>query len=319
MRKLWLLKNPELFQGKDKVKKAKDYFEGWYFKHMSSGNEAISLIPGINLENGKKQAFIQIITNENTYFVAYDFDSFEYRHQPFGIKIGSSYFSKTGVKLDIHDEEQNIFISGKLKYGEMSEIAKNTLAPNIMGPFSYLPFMECNHAILSMRHDIHGEIRINDQNISFEGGTGYIEKDWGCSFPKSYLWCQSNDFGKSEGSIMFSLAHIPFQVFDFEGFICVFLLNGKEYRFTTYNGSKITMLKTTEQSALVEIKKRGYLLRLNCKQENALPLAAPKLGMMDKMIRESLSSTMDVTLVKGAKVLYRGRHARCGLEIVKSL
>ena len=27
----------------------------------------------------------------------------------------------------------------------------NFLNPNIMGPFSYIPFMECNHAILSMR------------------------------------------------------------------------------------------------------------------------------------------------------------------------
>ncbi|MCK7537696.1 MAG: tocopherol cyclase family protein [Marinilabiliales bacterium] len=28
----------------------------------------------------------------------------------------------------------------------------------------------------------------------FSGGRGYIEKDWGHSFPSAYVWMQSNHF-----------------------------------------------------------------------------------------------------------------------------
>ena len=53
-----------------------------------------------------------------------------------------------------------------------------------MGPFSYLPLMECYHGILSMDHNISGSIDYNDQTIDFNEGRGYIEKDYGKSFSK---------------------------------------------------------------------------------------------------------------------------------------
>ena len=40
--------------------------------------------------------------------------------------------------------------------------------PNIMGPFSYIPFMECNHAILSMQNNANGSININDYEMKFD-------------------------------------------------------------------------------------------------------------------------------------------------------
>ena len=59
MDKLYLIKNPELFQGIKKLKNYKNYFEGWYFKNTSNEN-SISFISGININSKKKYAFIQI-------------------------------------------------------------------------------------------------------------------------------------------------------------------------------------------------------------------------------------------------------------------
>ena len=47
--------------------------------------------------------------------------------------------------------------------------------------------MECYHGIISMNHDILGSLKYNDEDISFNKGKGYMEKDWGHSFPKLYL------------------------------------------------------------------------------------------------------------------------------------
>ena len=59
---------------------------------------------------------------------------------------------------------------------------------------------------------------------------GYIEKDWGCSFPKTYIWCQGNNFEKSNASFMLSIANVPFKMFNFRGMICVLLIDDKEYK-----------------------------------------------------------------------------------------
>ena len=66
MNRLYLIKNPEVFQGEKYLKTNKSYFEGWYFKNISKG-EGISFIPGINIEETNKKAFIQVITNMCSY------------------------------------------------------------------------------------------------------------------------------------------------------------------------------------------------------------------------------------------------------------
>ena len=46
-----------------------------------------------------------------------------------------------------------------------------------MGPFAFVPFMECYHGIVSMDHIIQGELEIDGVNIDFSNGRGYLEKD----------------------------------------------------------------------------------------------------------------------------------------------
>ena len=138
-----LIKNAELFQGEKYLNKEKNYFEGWYFKNTTL-KEGISFIPGINICDTGKKAFIQIITNDKSYFVNYDIKDFKFSHEPFNIRIGKNSFSKECVNIDIQDEKQNLKVYGNIKYSNSRNINTNIFAPNIMGPFSYVPFMECN-------------------------------------------------------------------------------------------------------------------------------------------------------------------------------
>ncbi|MDF2567784.1 MAG: hypothetical protein K0R90_1240, partial [Oscillospiraceae bacterium] len=100
------------FNGTNKNKK---YFEGWYFKH-SKGNQVMALIPGINVdENGVKSAFIQVITNEQSYQITYSYKKFYASPQKFFVKIGNNVFCKKGIKLDI--QEKNLSLKGTIRYG----------------------------------------------------------------------------------------------------------------------------------------------------------------------------------------------------------
>ncbi len=316
MKQLLLIKNPELFQGEKYLNKKKAYFEGWYFKNINS-EKGISFIPGINKDDTGTKAFIQIITNNMSYFVNYSMKDFSFKENPFCIRIGDNTFSKENINIKIKDESQNLNIYGNIKYSNSKNINTNIFAPNIMGPFSYIPFMECNHAIISMQNTMNGFINIKDETIHFKDNKGYIEKDWGCSFPKSYIWCQGNNFQKANVSFMFSVADIPFKLFTFKGFICALLIDNKEFKFTTYNNAKLVEYDIKEDSFNITFKKDLYILNIQSKYGKGLKLVAPVKGKMTKDIFESITTSVTVTLKKEEEIIFRDTSNMCGLEVVQ--
>lgn len=315
MNKLFLMRNPELFQGEKHLNTNKNYFEGWYFKNTNNEN-GISFIPGINVNGKEKKAFIQIITKNSSYFVNYDIDDFKFNYSPFYIRIGDNFFSKDKIHIDIKDDAQNLRVFGDIKYSDAKKIATNFFNPNIMGPFAYIPFMECNHAILNMQTRVDGLIDINNNKIRFDDGIGYMEKDWGCSFPKSYIWCQGNNFQNSNASFMISIADIPFKAFNFRGIICDLIIDNNEFKFTTYNNAKLIKFDINENSLNITLKKGNYYLNMSTKHAEGLKLSAPVKGKMEKDIFESISASINVTLKKDNTVIFSDTSTNCGLEIV---
>lgn len=271
LNKIKLIKSPELYQGQKKMNSLNSYFEGWYFRNYSDKYN-ISFIPSISSNGENKSAFIQVITNSNSYFVSFPFEEFKFSNYPFYIKIANNFFSKDKIHIDISSD--NLFIKGTVNYSNISQIQKSLLSPNIMGPFCYLPFMECNHAILSMKHEVNGSLSINDNLLEFDKGIGYIEKDWGTSFPKNYIWIQANNFKNSETSFFLSIANIPLKLIKFTGFICV-LNTKKEYRFTTYNMAKIEKIKNNAQTLEIILTKEDIKLSIIAKKGNSNKLIAP--------------------------------------------
>lgn len=316
MKKIYLIKNPDLFQGEKYLNTNKNYFEGWYFKNTNKEN-GISFIPGINIDDKDKKAFMQVITNDSSYFINYDINDFKFSTAPFQITIGNNTFSKEGIHIDIKDETQNLNINGHVKYSNNKNISKNFMNPNIMGPFSYIPFMECNHAILSMQNKANGLIEINNTVMNFEDDMGYIEKDWGCSFPKTYIWCQGNKFQKNDACFMLSIANVPFKMFNFRGMICVLIVEDKEYKFTTYNNSKIVEYDVDDNSLNITLKKDDYYLNIKSTFESGQRLSAPVKGKMEKDIFESINAVIIVTLKKNNDIIFSDTSTNCGLEIVQ--
>lgn len=317
MKKLYLIRNPKVFQGEKYVNAHTNYFEGWYFKNCNA-KQGISFIPGISISGEEKKAFIQIITEDSSYFVDYNIHDFKFNTNPFYITIGKNFFSESGIEIDIKRDDQKLKITGKIKYSDSQNIGTNLLNPNIMGPFSYIPFMECNHAILSMKNVINGYVDINDNKIIFSNDIGYIEKDWGTSFPKSYLWCQGNHFKNAKSSFMVSIANIPFKCFSFTGLICDLIIDkNREFKFTTYNNAKLEKYEIDNDSINIILTKGSYCLNITSKYVQGLKLFAPVKGKMEKDILESICADVTVTLKKHNHIIFSDTSQNCGLEIVR--
>ena len=309
---------PEVYQGGDRPRK---YFEGWYYK-MVTGNEqnVFSFIPGISLNPQDPHSFIQFINGitGETRYIRYDKGDFRYSRKRLEVHIADSCFTDT--KANINIEKEDFKIRGELLFHGLQKFPSSTMSPGIMGWYSFVPFMECKHSVVSMNHCIYGELSINDQVFSFNHGKGYIEKDWGTSFPSAWIWLQSNNFNNPTVSVMLSVAKIPWFGSYFMGFISFLHLNGETYLFTTYNNSTLTLKKYDDDFINIDIRNKQHLLQLEIERKRDGELVAPERGQMTRMIKESVDSVVRVSLFdQNNYLLFSKTGRRAGLEVTSNI
>jgi len=295
--------------------KNKRYFEGWYYKLVSRDeNHCFAIIPGVAMnEEGVKHSFIQVLNGIElkASYIKFNFKDFKASDKTFNTFIGDNQFTSKFIKLN-HDK-----LKGELRFVNITPWPSSFNSPGIMGPFSFFPFMECYHGIVSIDHSIEGVLTIDGKAIDFSGGRGYIEKDWGHSFPKAYFWMQSNHFSEQGISVKASVAKIPWLGTSFVGFIAGVWLKDRLIQFTTYNFSKLSKSFANEKKLSLIIENGRYKLIINADRKSSTELASPIGGFMDGRINESMTDLMHVQLidVKQNKILLDDVGRNAGLEV----
>ena len=245
------------------------YYYGWYYR-CQSDTQTLAIIPSVHKTKDGNHCAIQLIMDAEAFHVPFPYRDF--RKDRSQIEIGSNRFGDEGIHLDIHTPELHVI--GDLRFGPFSP-----LRYDIMGPFRYVPFMQCRHSVFSMKHTVHGEISINGMPYIFRDATGYMEGDRGHSFPKEYLWTQCSF---PEGSLMLSVADIPFGPFRFTGIIGIVHLHGKEYRIATYLGAKPVRITPGK----IIVRQGNFTLTIEPEAFSGHPLQAPVGGAMHRTIYE---------------------------------
>ncbi|HWP79387.1 MAG TPA: tocopherol cyclase family protein [Candidatus Acidoferrum sp.] len=251
-------------------------FEGLYFKQQTPRDGVVSVIAALHGE----EASVQVVTPQGT--LCEKFAGGE--EAAGGYRIGGGLFSPAGLAVDMPGCRGAVLFHG--------------LTPpryNIMGPFATLPFMECRHKVVSLRHKTSGSLTVDGREYDFTGGLGYIEGDSGRSFPRRYLWTQCLF---EEGSLMLSVADIPMGRAVFTGVIGFVYTGGHEIRLATYLGAKAQRSGTT---VLVRQGELTFWAEMLSAPDRTL--LAPADGKMVRTIREAPVCAARYRLFRGGKPL----------------
>ena len=185
-----------------------------------------------------------------------------------------------------------------------------------MGWYGWFP-MECYHGVVSIDHAVDGSLDDGQRLIDLGGGRGYIEKDWGRNFPKTWIWLQANLFDQSAVSLTASVARIPFYGRVFPGFIIGLLLGSRLIRFATYLGSTLEKVHLDGNKVQIIVRSKEAVLEITGVQGRTVLLPAPTLGQgMIPRVGESIDALVHIRLrdARGA-IIYEGESKQAGMEI----
>jgi tocopherol cyclase len=315
--------NPDAYHGRGK---RPPFFEGWYFKVVdASGQHRYSIIPGIFTSDDpeKHHAFVQVLdgrTGHSTYH-SYPPQEFWAAEGEFDLRIGPNRFTSERLSLQIESPER--VVRGELRFSGVTPWPVTLTSPGIMGWYAWVPFMETYHGVVSLDHGIQGTLAMDGEVIDFAGGRGYTEKDWGKSFPETWVWFQTNHFEQPGTSLTASVAIIPWLFRSFAGFIVGLWHQGTLYRFATYTGARIENLDIADQQVTWAVRDDHCRLEMRAVRVEGGLLRAPTALDMSRRTAETLSATVEIELdagqEDGRRPIFHGEGRYAGLEAAGDL
>jgi hypothetical protein len=309
-------RHPEAFHGHG-VRRG--FFEGWYVKLVDSRQQARwAVIPGVfrgrDGDIVTDEAFVQVLDGATgrSWYHRFNPEDFEARSDRFDVRIGPNRFTTTGVHLDLPG------LCGDVEYVDaMDGWPVSWRRPGIMGPYAWVPLMECYHGVVSFGHGLRGQLDVDGVTQDFTGGRGYIEKDWGRAFPAGYVWMHSNHLeGEPEASLVASVAIIPWLRSSFRGYIVGLRLGRRLHTWATYSGSREQALSIDETRVRWSLDGPSGRLDLAAERVRGGLLHAPVRTRMHERVEETLDATIDIRLTSpSGQVVLDTVGTAAGLEV----
>ncbi|MGL5041704.1 MAG: tocopherol cyclase family protein [Culicoidibacterales bacterium] len=304
--------------------KTRHFFEGWYLKMTNrEQTETFALIPGIfyGEKASQNHCFLQVLHGSQVSYEYLSFPAatFSASSKDFDVQILENHFSKMLVDVNVKLSSNEKF-SAKIKIAEQSYWPSTIVNPGSMGFFNYLPLMECYMQTVMMNGVIHGEITIGAKSINMDGGSIYIEKNWGRSFPKAWIWIQANQFlGKQKVSLSCSVGKVPLLGRVIDGFLIGLAIDEAFYTFRTNSLAKVALDLSFEIPIITVSNRTHQLIIEACAPKNSFMLCKGPVqsGEMMPFVEETLQGKVAIRLTnkQSGRVIYEGYSPQTGIEL----
>lgn len=297
--------NPDLFHGRAGKK---GFFEGWYFR-LYFGGRSICLIPGVAMGE-YPCAFVQFADSHSrsSRMLRYDISDFATGRHLLNIRVGDSRFSLSSMELNLR--KGDFSLTGRLHFDKVQSYPGGCS----MSVAAHLPMLECYTQICALNGRVNGRLYLGSEPIEIRDGRLYAEKNWGRSFPSSYVWMQGI-IGEQAG-FSCSVGQVPLGRCGFEGMVACVYDGGDFYEFHSLKGARHS-LQVGQNSARLEAVSGRYVLRLQAVGGYPLTLPAPLFGDMSLRILERLDARADLSLydLRSGACLLRRNVEGAGLEM----
>lgn len=304
---------PAAFHG---AHRKRPFFEGWYVKMVTADRRTrLAVIPGLMRGQHADESFVQVLdgARHRCAFHGFPITRFTASNRRFDVTVGGNHFDARGLQVNLPG------LVGAITYATpIDPWPVRPWSPGAMGWYGLMPFMQCYHAVVSFGHALRGELVVDGVRVNFDGGRGYIEKDWGSGFPAGYVWIHSNHVHDvPDGSLMASVAIVPWLRNDFRGFVIGLRHHGRLYRWATYLGSTEESLQIGANQIQWQVRGGDGTLSIVARAGSSSLLRAPDRTAMHRRIEESLDAHVHLLHRDGSgQTLLDADADAVGLEIV---
>lgn len=266
------------------------FFEGWFQKVYSKAHKAsFILIYGYATHNSDDAfGFLQILIPNQTPEIF--------------------YFPKNEVSCDI---EQHIFRMGKnLLTTELIRInikgltidlnLKNTdpfrTFKNSMGYTYFIPNLPCYHSVLNSAQSVSGEIQHKGVRYTLDHEMGYLEKNWGTTFPESYFWVHAIDPNNPAISLLFSRAKIVWLGKTYIKHVGYLRFDGQQIELRALKNVTVSNSNISSENRSIQIRSASAQLDLALEYGREVLFKGPKDGALSRMIAHQTDASIKVSL-----------------------
>ncbi len=266
------------------------FFEGWFQKVYSKSHKAsFILIYGYATHNSDDEfGFLQILIPNQTPEIV--------------------YFPKNEVACDI---EQHIFHMGKnLLTTELIRIDINGLSielnlkntqpfrtfKNSMGYTYFIPNLPCYHSVLNTVQSVSGEIQHNGVRYMLDHEMGYLEKNWGTTFPESYFWVHAIDPNNPAISLLFSRAKIVWLGKTYIKHVGYLRFDGQQIELRALKNFSVSNSNISPENRSIQIRSASAQIDLALGYGREVLFKGPKDGALSRSIAHQTDARIKVSL-----------------------
>jgi hypothetical protein len=145
-------------------------------------------------------------------------------------------------------------------------------------------------------HHVSGEIQTTHQHFLLEHESGYMEKNWGTSFPKRYCWLQAIDPNDSKTSLMFSQAEIQWIGRTFIRHVGHLRFNGQQIDLRELRKCTISNSILDETNHSIQLSGKNIKLEIHISFQEKVIFKGPTDGNMSRDIIHHTDAQIDVQL-----------------------
>lgn len=284
--------NPTILRGNFNRNK---YFEGWFQKIFSAKHQAsFVVIYGYATRNSNDTfGFIQMhIPDEKPLLLHFPKEEVFCDPGQHLVRMGNNIL--TTERISVNTDEVEVDLS--LDKNEPLRSFKNSMG------YSYvIPNLPCYHSVLNKSHIVSGEINSKSSRFSLDNEIGYLEKNWGTSFPENYVWLHAVDPENMEVDLLFSQAEINWMGKKFIRHVGYFRFDGKQIDLRELRDCSISISKLNSHDQHIRISSKAIEMKMEITLAQNIVFKGPHNGTLSRDILHHTDVRVAVSFKQNAQ------------------